>query len=355
MAHKPQSAAIIIADRHRKTPKAHWADREIQKAAEEIDSGRYVEEPRGEGSIEQLNVALGFGNTPTARRGYLTHGEAMTEYADTDVANRIGMHPRVVEAMAKMREEVETLTNPQEIVEKQWMLHEMQECHDSQYKWEGQNRWEGRENREARMAGECLTPWQFIERLQAVIGMKRVMLGTGVVKLNENGKSGLMGLYIHNPLWEGDPMIKPEYARSKAAEFRKAAERELVEAKRLRLSGQTALADRAFHRAGDMIQAATELLHNNMVAEQTKEPELLRVGTLQAPLGTEWMVMRFNEFGVPTTAEFLGWRTALLTMVRSKIITEAEAHVAFPVGEGVAAEWYQQQLYLLRNPGELLN
>lgn len=355
MSHKPQSPAIHIARRHQSTPKAHWADKEIQKAAVEIDEGRYVEEAQGEGSIEKLNVGLGFGNTPIARHGNLTFEDAKTEYANTDVMNQLGRHPRVVEAMEKMKQELETLTNPQEIIEKQWMMHEMNQCHADGNKWEGQQRWEGSENREARMAGEVLSPWQFHDRLCAVIGPNRVLLGTGLVKLSNNAKTGLMGLYIHNPLWEGDPMIKPEHASVKAAEIRRAGEAELIRAKKLRLSGHNTLADLAFHRAGDMAQAATEILLENSVAQQLKEPELLRCGTLQAPLGTEWMVMRFNEYGVPTTAEFTGWRTAALTMVRSKIITEAEAHVAFPVGEGVAAEWYMQQLYLLRNPGELLN
>lgn len=82
---------------------------------------------------------------------------------------------------------------------------------------------------------------------------------------------------------------------------------------------------------------------------QLAEPELLRVGTLQWPCGTEWMVMNFDKYGVPTTAKYLGWRTALLTMVRCGAITEGEAHKAFPVGSGEAASWYLEQLMMLRN------
>jgi hypothetical protein len=93
-----------------------------------------------------------------------------------------------------------------------------------------------------------------------------------------------------------------------------------------------------------MIQTATEMLLERE-AYEAETPELLRVGTLQAPLGTEWMMMNFDEFGVPTTAKYVGWRTALLTMVRAGAITEEEAHRAFPVGGGPAAEWYLQQLY----------
>jgi hypothetical protein len=61
------------------------------------------------------------------------------------------------------------------------------------------------------------------------------------------------------------------------------------------------------------------------------------------------MVMRFNEYGVPTTAKFLGWRTALLSMIRLNVLTEEEAHKAFPLGSGQAADWYKAQLYMHRN------
>jgi hypothetical protein len=37
-------------------------------------------------------------------------------------------------------------------------------------------------------------------------------------------------------------------------------------------------------------------------------------------------------------------------MVRSRVITEEEAHQAFPVGSGPAAGWYLEQLYRIRNP-----
>jgi hypothetical protein len=84
-------------------------------------------------------------------------------------------------------------------------------------------------------------------------------------------------------------------------------------------------------------------------AYEAEVPEFLRVGTLQAPLGTEWMMMNFDEFGVPTSPMYVGWRTALLTMMRARVITEGEAHTAFPVGSGPAAEWYLQQLYMMRN------
>ena len=78
----------------------------------------------------------------------------------------------------------------------------------------------------------------------------------------------------------------------------------------------------------------------------------MQVATLQWPLGTEWMQMHFNEYGVPTTAKFLGWRTALLSMIMLRVITEQEAHKAFPVTPNPASLWYRAQLYQIRNGGK---
>jgi hypothetical protein len=81
---------------------------------------------------------------------------------------------------------------------------------------------------------------------------------------------------------------------------------------------------------------------------KTATRKLVQVGTLQYPCGPEWMVMRFNEYGVPTTAKYLGWRTALLSMITLGVLSEKEAHKAFPLKEGPASAWYQEQLMMLR-------
>jgi len=84
-------------------------------------------------------------------------------------------------------------------------------------------------------------------------------------------------------------------------------------------------------------------------AEPAKESGQVQVGTLQFPCGTEWMIMRFDEYGVPTTAKYLGWRTALLSMIQLGVISEKEVHKAFPLGTGPAASWYKQQLFIHRS------
>jgi len=83
---------------------------------------------------------------------------------------------------------------------------------------------------------------------------------------------------------------------------------------------------------------------------KTGNRTLKQVGTLQYPCSPEWMVMRFNEYGVPTTAKYLGWRTALLSMITLGVITEKEAHRAFPLQEGPASAWYREQLAMKRKP-----
>lgn len=82
---------------------------------------------------------------------------------------------------------------------------------------------------------------------------------------------------------------------------------------------------------------------------KTGKRSKMQVGTLQYPCGPEWMVMRVNEYGVPTTAKYLGWRTPLLAMIRVGVISEEEAHKAFPLSEGPASDWYREQLLRIRS------
>lgn len=88
---------------------------------------------------------------------------------------------------------------------------------------------------------------------------------------------------------------------------------------------------------------------------EPKKAEPVQVGTLQWPCSSEWMVMKFDAYGVPTTAKYLGWRTALLSMIQLGVVTEKEAHKAFPLGLGPAGDWYREQLQMLRNKNGTVN
>lgn len=339
-----------IARRHQSAPKAHPAEAAILKAAVEIDEGRYVEDARGgdERVLDGLGLALGMGTDGVAVGRAASFEDWHSEEQATRQMNELGRHPRVQEAMLRMQEELEDAKTPEEEIEMRWRLHELLAAEQEKNKWDGQERWEGRENEEMRR-GEVLSPWQFYDRLAKVIGRDRVILKDDrILKVSANGRSGLLALVIRNPRWSGQSAIQHDYAQVKAGELKDAAEHELVKAKRLRKAKENALADKSFHLAGDMIQTASEMLMERE-AYEVEVPEFLRVGTLQAPLGTEWMIMNFDEFGVPTSAKYVGWRTALMTMIRANAITEAEAHKAFPLSSGPAADWYLQQLYMRRN------
>ena len=357
MSHRSVSPALHIARKNQSAPKQHWAEKEIQIAAEEIDSGRYVPDTSAEGALNGLGLALSTGSTGMAvgqQPDFETFHRQAIETRDLD---QIGRHPRVVAALERLKREVEEIKNPQELYEKQWQMHELNELKAKGNQWDGQERWKGKNAKEQQeieemRIGRILTPQAFHAELEKVIGRGRVLLSPHAVKENPDDKSARCGLYVPNPRWQGSKSVQTEYAATKAGELRAEGEKKLTQAKQLRVQGFHTLADRKFQEAGNLAQAATTLLMEASTDIQLAEPELLRVGTLQWPCGSEWMVMRFDRYGVPTTAKYIGWRTALLTMVRCQAITEEEAHKAFPVGSGKAGNWYLEQLFMLRNAGD---
>ena len=262
-----------------------------------------------------MGLALGFGIDGVAIGDAPSFEKWHKEEQATRQMNELGRHPRVVEAMERMALELEDAKTPDEELEMRWKLHEMMCQHEAGNKWEGQERWEGRENEEMRQ-GQVLSPWQFHDRLCKTIGRERVLLSDRIIKMSPNAKSGLLALVVVNPLWRDAGGVQREYVQVQAGRLREAAEEELIKAKKLRKAKWNAEADKSFNLAGDMIETATKMLLERE-AYEAETPQFLRVGTLQAPLGTEWMMMNFDEFGVPTDAKFVGWRTALLTMVRA--------------------------------------
>lgn len=341
-----RSAAIHVPRRHQSAPKEHEADREIKKAAAEIHEGRYVADLNPESALDNLGLALSAGIGEGVNTG---QRPTLDEFQFTRDMNELGRHPRVVEALEKMKQEIEDNPLDDRTVELSWAMHEALERQSYDQRWNGQQRWEGKENEEMRH-GRILTPQQFYSELTAVIGRDRVLMSDEAVLPFPDAKSGRVPLYVRNPEFRGVEQAVIRNARTASSEnLRGAAEIELTKAKRLRLAHHNADADKAFHRAGDMIQTATEVLMERDFEQYTAPKQFIRVGVLQWPCGTEWMLMQFDEFGVPKKAKYLGWRTALLTMIRHHVITEDEAMKAFPIGSGPAASWYLQQLYRRRN------
>lgn len=253
--------SVHIAPEHQSAPAETWADKEVAKAAEEIRTGQFVP------NLEE------------------------TEYFDCGPTQLLAQHPRVQEALARLELEKRDSKNSQEQLEKTQMLYELNERLSAANQWDGQGRWLGKENEEMRY-GLILTPFQFMDRLEKVIGEKRIFLSPYAV---------MKRVAIKAPSRESKRLII--------------------------LPG---------------------------VPEPPKDG-LVQVGTLQYPCSTEWMIMRFDEYGVPTTAKYLGWRTALLSMIQLEVISEKEAHKAFPLGTGPASSWYREQLFIMRGKRGVTN
>lgn len=341
-------AQIHIAREHQASPKTTDLDRAVQTAAEEMDRGNWVEDVNNpEAIVDKLGIALGMGNSGVA----VGERPTLDDFQTTSELNRIGRHPRVQEAIDKAQRELEGKCPPDRQVELECMLWEMQASASYKNHWAGQQRWEGSEA-EAMRIGQVMSPQGFFDQLCAVIGVTRLIRGTKPDLMNPGDKSGRVGIYVPNPFWKGEQWR--EYTQVKAKQIRDAGESHLKDARTLRKMGQHSRADREFKLAKEAGETAGGMLME-MAAQESQNPEMLRVATLQWPAMTEWMVMHFDEYGVPTEAKYIGWRTALLTMIRNKAITEAEAHVAFPVGSGEVADWYLEQLYMLRSPEERPN
>lgn len=213
------------------------------------------------------------------------------EFFDYGPTQFLAQHPAVQDALRRLENEKREAKNPQEALEKAQQLYELNVMASAPSMWDGQQRWMGKDAEDMRI-GQILSPQQFMEKLAKVIGVLRVQLNRFAV----NKRVALLA-----PSNEARPLII--------------------------LPGVPEA------RADDKVQ----------------------VGTLQWPCGSEWMVMRFDDYGVPTTPKYLGWRTALLTMIQLGVITEREAHKAFPLGSGPAGDWYREQLQMLRNQGRTVN
>jgi hypothetical protein len=348
MADDGRAPMIHIDRRHQSAPKEHWADTEIKKAAAEIDSGRYMEDPNADReereAMEGLGLALGAGT----ERGVAT-GEkpALAEFAFTEQMNQLGRHPRVKEAMERMALEIETAPS-MEAAEKTCMLREMAEENSRRQKWAEQGKLAGTEDEESRY-GLILSPQQFYDRLGKVVGKGRLKLSPHVVKTNAEAKSGRVGLYVRNPNWDGKAETFRAGERGDALKMADEAQQQWNEARSLQRLGRSGEAEKKVKEVAAMTAEAQARFRQAAADSYSAEPEFVRVGTLQWPCGTEWMVCNFNEFGVVTTAKYLGWRTALLQMIRARVITENQAHKAFPVGSGSAGDWYLEQLLAWRN------
>jgi hypothetical protein len=284
-----RSPAVHIAPEHQSAPKEHWADKEVAKAAEEIREGQF--RPDLSDDADLLGM-VGVTRSLALKDPHLaSKAEQLQTFGEMADSLALAQHPRVKEALARLEQEKKDAPSTQEMIEKAQMLHEFNEMVESKNQFDGQGRWIGKDNEQMRIVN-IMSPKQWIARLNAVIGEGRVFL-------NRYAVLGRVPVLVPNTeksrslLWTPDQGFGPEGGSSKKDEY-------------------------------------------------------LPVTMLQHPATPEWMVMRFDEYRVPTTVKYMGWRTALLVLITKRIITEKEAHAAFPLGSGPAGEWYRQQLFEFR-------
>jgi hypothetical protein len=167
-------------------------------------------------------------------------------------------------------------------------------------RWKGQERWQGRENIERRVVN-IMHPHDVMRKLQRA------------------GVDARIEAPVYYVTMPDDKTGKP------------------VLVKKPRAVGRIWLGDEA-------VQGRIGIFGwVNDARTETRRVKLLT--SLQYPCGPEWSVMNFNEWDVPTSERYRGWRTALLQMILKDIITEEEVDRAFgPVVLNPASELYRQQL-----------
>lgn len=286
-----QAPALHIPREHQSAPADHWADKEVKLAAEEIQKGQFRPDLSDDADI--LGMVGMTRSLALKDPNHATTAEKLASIGEMNDAAALKQHPRVQEALIRLQDEVRTAKTPQEQIEKMQMLHEMNERVARKNCWDGQGRWIGKENEEMRVVN-ILTWKQWLGRLEAEIG-------EGKVFVNRYAVNGLCAVLVPNT----------EYNR-----------------KLVWTPGQ--------------------------VSESQENDEYIGVATIQ-PVSPEWMVMRFNEYGEPTSAKYKGWRTALLCLIAKGIISEKQAHKVFPLGTGPAGDWYRQQLFELRSRDGVVN
>jgi hypothetical protein len=283
-------ANVHIALEHQSSPKETQNDKIIRSAADDIFSGKF-------------------------------QPEVTDEFFDVGISALLAQHPEVQEALSRLEYAQVPKTNA-EYLEKAEMLHEANTQLSAYAKWDGQGRWEGKYNEEIRTVNP-MTPTTFIEKLKA-IGISAEAEPPEVLVTIENpdyapvwiqtGETPDAGAYV-------DPNGQPATVDMRIVK-----------------------SDKKIYLGNRVIQGRVALNAKVWDEAQFKMVDM-RVNTLQVPLGPEWTVMRFDEYGVPTNEKYHGWRTALLSLITHGVITKEEAHKAFGEPKGEASLFYRKQLF----------
>lgn len=179
-------------------------------------------------------------------------------------------------------------------------------------RWKGQERWMGRRNEEMRLVN-ILHPHEVIRKLQAA-GVDASIERAVVMVWATDNKTGLLTL-------------QP----------------------RARSSARLWLHDGVMYMKGTSETHAGRIGVSAWVKDADGNLVPRCVTSLQWDCGPEWSLMHFDEFDVPTTERYRGWRTALLALITNGVLTEEEVDRAFgPVVLNEASELYRAVLQSYR-------
>ncbi len=195
-----------------------------------------------------------------------------------------------------------TDTSSQQLIEEEARLYAQNYAARAGNRWQGQERWMGKENEEMRLVN-IMHPHAIFQKMRDA-GINCSIEPAVIQAWGTDNKTGLVALQT--------------YTRSSARFW----------------------------------------LHDNVILDRVGiSAWVWRDGVktaqyctyLQYPVSPEWSVMRFDEFDVPTSEKYRGWRTALLRLMQEEVLTEEEVNKAFgepPVN--AASELYFEYLAELR-------
>jgi hypothetical protein len=95
-------------------------------------------------------------------------------------------------------------------------------------------------------------------------------------------------------------------------------------------------------------QATKDYLTANYAACRQHRKVRKTITCLQDGYAPEWSIMRFNDHGVAVREKYRGWRTAMLVLIVSEVLTEEEVDRAFGPAIGEPGAWYREQLQTWR-------
>jgi hypothetical protein len=114
------------------------------------------------------------------------------------------------------------------------------------------------------------------------------------------------------------------------------------------------LKDNGIHVGATEIQGEPQLAGLWAICKTPEGKKPVCIGAIQIPAMYEWSILRLDEWGVSQGEKFIGWRTALCSLITKGALTEQKAHEIF--GEprmNEVSRRYRKTLWQHRNRKQL--